>query len=95
MSVVLLRTCSVRGTPSCAIYPRLLRNKKHDRWFALYHGNRRIRIACRYEDLLRECRRLGIGRDAYYIGIIRPHELEPEEIDYLPSEYDEATSREP
>ncbi len=75
--------------------PDLLRNKKHDRWFALYHGARRIRIACKYEDLLQECRTRGIGRDAYYIGIIRHHEPEPEEIEHLPFEYDEASPRQP
>jgi hypothetical protein len=70
--------------------PELLQNPKHDRWFALYHGDSCVRIARRYEDLLRECRRRGLQREAYYIGIIRPHEPEPEEIEHTPAEYDDA-----
>jgi hypothetical protein len=74
--------------------PELLK-KKHDRWFALYQGDACVRIARRYEDLLRECRRRGIGRDACYIGVIRHHEPTPEEIEHLPGEYDEVGAGEP
>jgi hypothetical protein len=71
--------------------PEMLRNKKHDRWFALYHGDSRIRIARTYEDLLRECLRRGLGREAYYIGILRHHEPEPEEVEQLPLEFDDVS----
>jgi hypothetical protein len=68
--------------------PELLKNKRHDRWFALYHGDACVRIARKYEDLVRECRQRGIERENYYIGIIRHYEPEPEEIEQLPAEYD-------
>jgi hypothetical protein len=75
--------------------PELLRNQKHDRWFALYHGDSCIRVARGYEDLLWECRRRGLGRDAYYIGIIRHHEPDPEEVEQPPFEYDDVSSHQP
>lgn len=68
--------------------PGLLKNKKHDRWFALYHGDTCLRIARSYENLLRECQRRGIQSNAFYIGIIRHHEPAPEEIEHFPGQYD-------
>ena len=47
--------------------PELLKNQKHDRWFALYHGDACIRIARKYEELLLECCQRGIDRDKCYL----------------------------
>ncbi len=61
--------------------PQLMANKKHDGWWAAYHGEERIGMARTGQQLLQEIQRQRIPRDEYYLGVIRPHEAEPEEIE--------------
>jgi hypothetical protein len=52
--------------------PELLKNPKYDRWHVCYCGDERIGIAESSSELFRECKRRGLPRDQYYIGIITP-----------------------
>jgi len=69
--------------------PELLNNKRnHGKWVC-YHGDERIGIAKKPNDLIRECLKRGL--DEYYKGVIVPHDLPPwatEEVDAGMGEYD-------
>jgi hypothetical protein len=75
--------------------PALLANPKLDRWWVAYHGDERLGIARNKMDLVRECLRRGLKLEEYYIGIITPHESEPEEIERSLYEYDDEPSETP
>jgi hypothetical protein len=61
--------------------PELLANPKLDRWWAGYHLDQRVGIARTKTELVLEIERRGIGPEDWYVGIIREHEPEPEEIE--------------
>lgn len=61
--------------------PQLLIHKKHQGWWAAYQENRRIGIDRDPQKLLEKIHDLSIPEDEYYLGVIRPHELEPEEVE--------------
>jgi hypothetical protein len=61
--------------------PELLANPKLDRWWAGYHLDRRVGIARTKTELVLEIERRGIGPEEWYVGIIRDHVPEPEEIE--------------
>jgi predicted HTH domain antitoxin len=61
--------------------PELLANPKLDRWWAGYHLDQRVGIARTKTELVLEIERRGIGPEDYYVGIIRDHVPEPEEIE--------------
>jgi hypothetical protein len=61
--------------------PELLANPKLDRWWAGYHLEQRIGIARTKTELVLEIERRGIGPEEWYVGIIREHVPEPEEIE--------------
>lgn len=52
--------------------PELLANPKYDRWHVAYSGDERVGIAKSSADLMHECKRRGLPRDQFYIGIITP-----------------------
>jgi len=61
--------------------PQLLRKRRdHGKWVA-YHGDERIGVAYRPQELVRAIVQRGIPDDAYYMGVIRPHDLPPWEPD--------------
>jgi hypothetical protein len=66
--------------------PELMAKRRYDHRWVAYHGDERIGIARDKVKLIRECLRRGLKRDEYYVGIIREHFPEPEEID--PSLYE-------
>lgn len=61
--------------------PQMMINKKHQGWWAAYQECRRIGIDRDPWKLLERIHDLGIQEDEYYLGVIRPHELEPEEVE--------------
>ncbi len=61
--------------------PQLLADAKQDHWWAAYHGDLRIGIAHLPQELLREIIKRGIPSDQYFLGVIRTHDPEPEEIE--------------
>ena len=61
--------------------PELLANPKLDRWWAGYHLDQRVGIARTKTELVLEIERRGIRDDEWYVGIIREHIPEPEEIE--------------
>ena|SRR5438552_3310053 len=61
--------------------PELLANPKLDRWWAGYHLDQRVGIARTKTELVLEIEDRGIGWDQWYVGLITPHEPEPEEIE--------------
>jgi hypothetical protein len=69
--------------------PDLLRNPKLDRWYAAYHGAQRVGIARSAADLYRKCSELGLRDDEFYLGVIRPHEQEPEDLEPSLLEYED------
>ena len=58
-----------------------------------YHGDERIGIAARDDELIRECLRRGLGKDDYYLDIIEPMPQPPwllvEEVSYGLAEFTE------
>jgi hypothetical protein len=72
-----------RLLPSLLAKPRL-----RGRWVA-FHGDEQVAVARRPEMLIRECVQRGLTQDQYYVGCIRPHADEPEEIDPSLFEYEE------
>ena len=65
--------------------PHLLGKRNRTARWVCYHGEERVGIGT-YEHLLRECLRLRIRDDEYYLARIRPRELppwEPEEVEAL------------
>jgi hypothetical protein len=69
--------------------PRLLaRPRLQGRWVA-FHGDEQVGLARRAEPLIRECVRRGLAHDQYYVGCIRPHAAEPEEVDPSLFEYED------
>jgi hypothetical protein len=70
--------------------PALMANPKLDRWWVAYHGGERIGLARKKQDLIKECLRRGLSNTEYYLGIIRPHLPEPEEIErFHPYEFED------
>src|SRR5262249_7103183 len=70
--------------------PELLANPKLDGWWVIYHGDRRIGPFYDSRRLLKELHRRQIPADEYYVGVIRPHESEPEEVERLhPHEFED------
>jgi hypothetical protein len=71
--------------------PALLANPKYDRWSVAYVGDERIGIAESEIELVRECKRRGLRRDQYFIGIIFPFGEDDEEVEGALSfvEYDD------
>jgi hypothetical protein len=61
--------------------PELLKKRRLEGRWVVYHGEERIGINRNPEKLLRECIRRGLRREEYHLDIIRHHEPEPEEID--------------
>ncbi len=61
--------------------PDLLANPKLDRWWAGYHLDQRVGIARTKTELVLEIERRGIRPEEWYVGIIRDHVPEPEEIE--------------
>ncbi len=61
--------------------PELLANPKLDRWWAGYHLDQRVGIARTKTELVLEIERRGIAPEEWYVGIIRDHVPEPEEIE--------------
>ena len=61
--------------------PDLLVNPKLDRWWAGYHLEQRVGIARTKTELVLEIERRGIRTEEWYVGIIRDHVPEPEEIE--------------
>jgi hypothetical protein len=70
--------------------PKLLARKRLQRRWVLYHGNEQIRISRNPQKLLRECAKLDLRDDDYYLGMIEPHPPEPEEIERSFFEFDES-----
>lgn len=54
--------------------------KKLGLWTA-YYGAERIGISRNPRDLIRQIARRGIRDEEFYLGVIRPHEPEPEEVE--------------
>lgn len=69
--------------------PALLAQSRYDRWWAAYHGEERVGLAPTDEGLIGECLRRGLRPEDYYLGIIRPHQPEPEEVDRSFYEFDD------
>ncbi len=63
--------------------PELMANPNLDRWWAGYHLDQRVGIARTKTELVLEIERRGIPPEDWYVGIIREHEPEPEEIESL------------
>src|SRR5262245_37472387 len=61
--------------------PELLANRKHEGWWVGYHGDQRIGPFYDSRRLLKELDRRRVSPDEYYLGIIRLHEPEPEEVE--------------
>jgi hypothetical protein len=69
--------------------PALLAQPRYDRWWAAYHGDQRVGLAPTDEGLIRECLRRGLRPEDYYLGVIRPHQPDPEEVDRALHEFDD------
>jgi hypothetical protein len=61
--------------------PLLLADPKKRGLWTVYHGSERLGISRDSRTLLRLIQRKGIAGDQFYLGVIRPHEPEPEEIE--------------
>jgi hypothetical protein len=73
--------------------PALLAQKSLRGQWAVYRGAEQVGIARTPEVLIRECVRRGLAHDQYYLGCIRPHGGEPEEVDPSLFEYQEFQPR--
>jgi hypothetical protein len=67
--------------------PSLLADGKKVGLWTAYHGAERIGISRDSRALIRKMERRGIGEEEFYLGIIRPHEPEPEEIEPIHSHH--------
>jgi len=70
--------------------PKLLARKRLRHRWVLYHGEDQIGISRNPQKLLRECSKLALKDDDYYLGVIEPHHPEPEEIEHSFFEFDES-----
>jgi hypothetical protein len=74
--------------------PRLLADSRSRGKWAAYHGGERVGIGDTQTELHRECLRLGLSEDSFYIGRIVPSELEEEEdIDPSYFEFEDENKR--
>src|SRR5260370_2215083 len=60
---------------------QLLADPRYHGWWAAYQGDQCLGISKSPQKLLREIQRRGLAMHSYYLGVIRPHEPEPEEIE--------------
>ncbi len=67
--------------------PQLLVNPKHAGWWAAYHGEQFLGLSQSPLELLGEIQRRGLRESSYYLGVIRPHEPEPEEVQPRPDHH--------
>ena len=72
-----------RTLPGLLARPRL-----RGKWVAFY-GDEQVGLAPKPETLIGECLRRGLAHDQYYVGCIRPHAVEPEEVDPSLFEYED------
>jgi hypothetical protein len=75
--------------------PGLLNNKKMVRKWVAYHGDQRIGIARTQQELIRDCLRLGLRDDAYYLDMILPYPTQPEVVEGGPYEFEEVIPGDP
>jgi hypothetical protein len=75
--------------------PALLGDRKLARQWVAYHGDERIGIARTQEELIRECLRRGLKDDEYYVDMILPYPIAPEEVEGGPIEFEEITPDQP
>src|SRR5262249_32150905 len=69
--------------------PELMRSWWYRGKWVVYHGEERFGVSRNPRKLIRKCVRRGLKRDEYYLGVIRHHEPEPEEIEESLYEFDE------
>jgi len=73
--------------------PQMMINKKHQGWWVAYQEDQRIGIDRDPQKLLEKIHDLGIQEDGYYLGVIRLHEMEPEEVEPRhPHQFEDAPS---
>jgi hypothetical protein len=77
------REAFLRALPGLLARPRL-----QGRWVA-FRGDEQVGLARGPEALIRECVGRGLAHDQYYVGCIRPHAAEPEEVDPSLFEYED------
>lgn len=67
--------------------PRLLVNPQVAGWWTAYHGEQCLGVSQTPHELLREMQRRGLRENSCYLGVIRPHEPESEEVHPRPAHH--------